>query len=139
MPFIRRTPAPAAEGVRPSPSGQRLLTSGIGSLDDILGGGLPVSTSLLLLSPDTHTQWSRLVARHIATAALLDNQDVVVLGPKSWADGLPWLDPRAEGSESEGEAESNTGRQREENIAWRYDQMGRFRTTVGELHYIPPL
>lgn len=141
MPFIRRTQgaqagsAPAAapqRGTRPSPTGQKLVSSGVGSLDDILGGGLPLSTSLLLLAPDVHTQWSRLVARHIASAGLIDGQEVVVLAPRSWGDGLPWLDPRSEGSESEGEVEGNTGRQREEKIAWRYDRMGRFRTTVGE-------
>lgn len=116
----------------------------------MLGGGLPLGNTLTLLAPDPHTQWARLVARHVASAGLLDGQRVVVLAPRGregqggeFVGGMPWVegdmktnDKAGEGgkgedggSESEAERMEDDGRTK---IAWRYDRMARFRTTVGE-------
>lgn len=132
-------PAPAQnfEGTRPSPSapGLRLLPSGIGSLDDLLGGGLPLGNVLTLLSPDPHTAWARLVARHVAAQGAVSRQRIIVLAERgdgrAFVDGLPWVEGRDDaGSESETEGGVDDGRTR---IAWRYDRMAKFQTTVGGL------
>jgi elongator complex protein 4 len=83
------------------------------------------------------------VARHAAAAGLLDGQRLLVLSPlgAEWAAGLPWvegesgLEAGAE-SESETEAMEDDGRTK---IAWRYDKMAKFRTSVGESAPSPQL
>lgn len=134
-------------GTKPYPSAPTRFTStGIASLDDVLGAGLPLGSTLTLLAPDPHTQWSRLVARHVASAGVLDGQRVVILAPggregraEEWVAGMPWVEGASgleagegedEGSASETEAGlEDDGRTK---IAWRYDKVGRFKTTVGE-------
>ncbi len=125
-------------GTKPYPSAPlRFVSTGIPSLDDVLGS-LPLGSTLTLLAPDPHTQWARLVARHTAAAGLLDGQRLLVLSPmgEEWAAGLPWVEGESgleavAGAESESETEAmeDDGRTK---IAWRYDKMAKFRTSVGE-------
>ena len=113
-------------GTRPCTSSvQTALTStGIPSLDDILGGGLPLSCSLVVLAPDAHTTYGDLVQRYFVAQGLAAGQNVCVIGDeaKEWVRDCMWTT----GGEEEGE-----GTDGKVKIAWRYEQMKRFQTTVG--------
>ncbi|KAJ9118229.1 hypothetical protein QFC22_004136 [Naganishia vaughanmartiniae] len=85
MPFVRRTPNAAGRppaGTIPSPSAPSLalISTGIPSFDDILGGGQPVGSILTVLAPDEHSAWSRLVERYWIAQGLAAGQDVLVIG-----------------------------------------------------------
>ena len=150
--FTRRVPAanPLPAGCHISPSsGIPILPTGLPSLDDLLGGGLPLRSVLAVLAPDTHSAWGRLVERYFIAQGLASGQEVVCVGEKEECEGVVggcmWVDPRAgvaaaaargdarstaaDGSESEGEVggPEDIGRTR---IAWRYDSMGKFQTSV---------
>lgn len=165
MPFVRRTPNAANRppiGSIPSPStpSLSLISTGIPSFDDILGGGQPVGSILTVLAPDEHSAWSRLVERYWISQGLAAEQDVVIVGGSADAvgegntevdelvAGCMWLDdgvaksarksfpdpqqqqmpaPEEPDSDAEGLEEENSNRTK---IAWRYDKMKRFETTV---------
>lgn len=114
--------------------------TGIGSLDELLSGGLVGST--LLLHSDPHTQWGRLVARHVLSKGLLARESVVLIADDyaDWVRNLPWVEESSlqqpgkktgDESESEGELDSNE-RQGDSRIAWRYDNLPKFKTTSGQ-------
>lgn len=133
-------------------TGVRKLTAakptGIGSLDELLSGGLLGST--LLLHADPHTQWGRLVARHVLAKGLLARESVLLVADDyaEWVRGLPWVEESSvatsasasaasaskkpgDESESEGELDGNE-RQGDSRIAWRYEALPKFRTTSGQ-------
>jgi elongator complex protein 4 len=166
MPFVRRTPNTAGRppaGTIPSPSAPSvaLISTGIPSFDDILGGGQPVGSILTVLAPDEHSAWSRLVERYWIAQGLAAGQDVLVIGgstddsanAKSNVEledlvaGCMWLDegvrkstrqiipesaqpnpvPEDPDSDAEGLDEESSNRTK---IAWRYENMKKFQTTV---------
>ncbi|BGP47370.1 Elongator subunit elp4 [Rhodotorula kratochvilovae] len=85
--FRRRTAVQAIQGTRPSPyNAAPLLSTGLTSIDDLLGGGLPLSTSLLL-EADSPTAYADLLLRYWVAQGLECGQDVVVVA--SGVDGGP--------------------------------------------------
>ena len=84
--FKRRTTSkqpPLPRGARPSPGSPTttITSTGIPSLDDILGGGLPLSCSLLVLAPDAHTAYGELVVKYFAAQGLACGQRICVVDP----------------------------------------------------------
>ncbi|KAI1793901.1 PAXNEB-domain-containing protein [Ganoderma leucocontextum] len=151
--FKRRTTSkqlPPLLGTRPSPgSPATIITStGIPSLDDILGGGLPLSCSLLVLAPDAHSAYGELVLKYYASQGLACGQRVCIVDARPdtflsecmWTPGsngtasahsgsptpTPTPPPRTEDEEDERASEHDT----KIKIAWRYEQMKQFQTTV---------
>ncbi|KIR96337.1 elongator complex protein 4 [Cryptococcus deuterogattii 2001/935-1] len=102
-------------------------------MDDLLGGGLPLHSILLVLAPDTQSAWGRLVERYWIAQGLVSGQAGLLVGEKeegeSVVKGCMWTEGGAagDGSESEGEGGVEGGERR---IAWRYEKMGKFQTTV---------
>jgi len=114
-------------------NGQLLVSTGIPTLDDVLGGGLPVG-SVLLVEQDQANAYSQLVLRYFASqgAASLHQHTVVVSDtPLSWSSMLMgWRDLPAEALIQE----ISNGPQMEEEkaqagdelkIAWRYAKQSR--------------
>lgn len=141
--FTRRAGPPsnvAPIGTHPSASTSLpLLSSGVPSLDDLLGGGLPLGSSLMVLTPDVHSAWGRLLTRYWLAQGLASGQSCCIVGEedgiRDTVKGCMWMDERTgEGSESEGEgAGGDQGEGRGGGkIAWRYDGMGKFRTSTGK-------
>lgn len=145
MPSFTRRAGPSSTvpppGTHPSPSTSLpLLPTGVPSLDDLLGGGLPLGSSLLVLSPDTHSAWGRLLSRYWLAQGLASGQRCCITGEedgiRDTVRGCMWVDERTgEGSESEGEGIDGGGGEGRGGgkIAWRYEGMGKFRTSTGEL------
>ncbi|KPV72135.1 uncharacterized protein RHOBADRAFT_39591 [Rhodotorula graminis WP1] len=85
--FRRRTAVQPLGGTRPSPyNAAPLVSTGLTSLDDLVGGGLPLSTSLLV-ECDAPTSYADLVLRYWVAQGLECGQDTLVVA--SALDGGP--------------------------------------------------
>lgn len=113
-----RLKAPSIPGTRTSiHNAQLLVSTGIPSLDYLLGGGLPVG-SVLLLEQDTYDVYSKLflkyflaegvVNKHLLTVASLD------INPTSITENLPAPTDTSHVDVSESSSD------KEMTIAWRY-------------------
>ncbi|KAI0660426.1 Elongator complex protein 4 [Cubamyces menziesii] len=151
--FKRRTTAkqqPLPTGTRTSPGSiATIITStGIPSLDDILGGGLPLSCSLLVLAPDAHSAYGELVLKYFAAQGLACGQRVCVvdahpetfLAECMWTPGSSSAPAPAQAQDPTSSSQSAAADDEEDErasehdtkikIAWRYEQMKQFQTTV---------
>lgn len=143
------TSAPPPPGTRPSPAlSSTLITStGLPSLDDVLGGGLPLSCSFLALAPDAHSAYGELVVRYFAAQGLASGQRVCVVegaegteDGRRWAEGCMWMPGVNAGVREGGEKdddEEGGGKEEDEEkvkIAWRYEGMRKFQTTVANAY-----
>ncbi len=159
--FKRRTTSkqpPLPPGTRPSPGSPAttITSTGIPSLDDILGGGLPLSCSLFALAPDAHSAYGELVIKYFAAQGLACGQRVCVVDarPDSFLSECMWtpgsnVPAPAPALSSPGSSQSTAADDDEEErasehdtkikIAWRYEQMKQFQTTVqSSSQYVPP-
>lgn len=145
--FKRRTPstaplAPAGTRQNSATSSVREMSTGIPSLDDILGGGQPLGSVLVVLSPDPHSAWGELVQRHWIAQGLAVGQGVVVVEGtqergRDLVGGCMWVKEEDLGKDGALEDEKE-GRDKDEvgvegdkvKIAWRYEGMKRFETSV---------
>ncbi|XP_018423313.1 PREDICTED: elongator complex protein 4 isoform X2 [Nanorana parkeri] len=78
--FRRKTRAklPAIRGTRPSVhNGQLLISSGVPSMDHILGGGLAVGT-LLLIEEDTYSTYSNLLLKYFVAEGVVSGHEIFV-------------------------------------------------------------
>ena len=126
-------------GTRVSPaSPSTIVTStGISSLDDILGGGLPLSCSLLVAAPDLHSSYGDLVQKYFIAQGISCGQNVCVVGgdTEQFVEDIMWT-PRSRNATSNASANGEDGEKPdgpkpdEIKIAWRYEKMKPFQTTV---------
>jgi elongator complex protein 4 len=128
-------------GTRQSPASllTTVTSTGIPSLDDILGGGLPLSCSLLILAPDSHSAYGELVQKYFVAQGLACGQRVCVFdsNAKAFVEECMWM-PGGLGrglpakSHAIEDEEDDKASQHDEKIkiAWRYEQMKKFQTTV---------
>jgi elongator complex protein 4 len=132
-------------GTKPSPaSSSTIITStGIPSLDDILGGGLPLSCSMLILAPDLHSSYGSLVQKYFVAEGLASGHRVIVVDsdPEGFVHDIMWY-PKSyatvESSSSRGtrngldseDEEKTKDKDQKIKIAWRYEQMKQFQTSV---------
>jgi elongator complex protein 4 len=126
-------------GSRPSPSSPStfLTSTGIPSLDDILGGGLPLSCSALILAPDLHSAYGDLVRKYFLAQGLAVGHNLVLVDedPLRVFEECMWTPPSFVFEEDRKELEAD---QQEEKIkiAWRYETMKQFRTTIDSNQYV---
>jgi elongator complex protein 4 len=140
MSSFKRKSGPAQKlptGTRSSPSSSlTLLTStGIPSLDDILGGGLPLSCSLVVLAPDIHSAYGQLVSKYFIAQGLACGQRVCIIDDdaKDLVERSMWIPTTAPQDPLGGEDEDANSRGEKIKIAWRYEQMKQFQTTVSSV------
>lgn len=139
--FRRRQTVAPLPGTRPSPSGGPLLSTGLPSVDDLLGGGLPVST-LLLIESDFPTSYSDLLLKYWIAQGLESGQDVAVVaagvdgGPDAIADMLMGIDGGGERKETKEEVEERENEERlkeKMKIAFRYEGMKQHQVSLDEV------
>lgn len=146
--FKRKESAGPASNARQLPPGTRssanspsvaYLSSGIASLDDVLGGGLPLGSVIVVLAPDMHSAWGTLLQRYFIAQGIALNQPVAIVSEPHNAsilvNGCMWLPAANSGNvtpENNGAADEDemTGSGERIKIAWRYERMQRFQTTV---------
>ncbi|KAM8939994.1 elongator complex protein 4 isoform 2-T2 [Pelodytes ibericus] len=123
---------PAIRGTRPSVhNGQLLLSSGVPSLDHILGGGLAVGT-LLLIEEDMYSTYSNLLLKYFLAEGVVNGHEVYVASasedpthilkdlPAPLTDEIPKLSASKTEKQAPGTAEDNPESMK---IAWRYQNM----------------
>ncbi|KZV75589.1 PAXNEB-domain-containing protein [Peniophora sp. CONT] len=139
--FKRKAPATRTAtlpGTRPCPSSPftQLTSTGIPSLDDVLGGGLPLSCSFLTLAPDPHSAYGELVVKYFAAQGLAAGHTLVVVdgAPEEWLKEGMWMpgpSVAAKGGAKDEDREDENGSEGGKvKIAWRYEHMKRVQTTV---------
>lgn len=128
-----------APGTRVSPSSaSTLITStGIPSLDDILGGGLPLTCSLLVLAPDSHSAYGELVQKYFVAQGLVSGHCICVVDDRAddFIKDCMWTPRGSTGNvpapSAEDEEDEKAGQHDDKiKIAWRYEQMKKFQTSV---------
>lgn len=137
---INSKPVDLLPGTRASPFSPCTVftSSGIASLDDILGGGIPLSCSLLVIAPDTHSSYGELVQKYFISQGLASGQKVFVIDeePERIVSECMWFSKNGVPSHAVRTAEDNdddmdeTDHERKVTIAWRYEHLKRFQTTV---------
>ncbi|POY73706.1 hypothetical protein BMF94_3243 [Rhodotorula taiwanensis] len=146
--FRRRTTVQPIAGTRPSPyNAAPLLSTGLTSIDDLLGGGLPLSTSLLIES-DSPTTYAELLLRYWIAQGLECGQEVVVVasgldgGPQAIVEALMEVDggrpvnestvgmSRQDVQEDEEEKRQEEALKEQMKIAFRYEGLKQHQTTI---------
>lgn len=134
----RQLPLP---GTRASSHSQSVLctSSGVASFDDILGGGLVLGTVLVALAPDVHSAWGTLLQRYVVAQGISLGQSVHVVSDssKSFVEGCMWRAGSKDIENLPPSSTTNTGEPEEPlgpgdniKIAWRYEKMQQFQTSV---------
>lgn len=133
--FKRKTtvkPSFTAPGTRISPSSPNttITSTGIPSLDDILGGGLPLSCSLLVTAPDLHSSYGELISKYFVAQGLACGHKICLVGVEdAWVEGCMWT-PSSTSVTSVPPTDEKSVDEEKIKIAWRYEGMKQFRTTV---------
>ncbi|KAH6917199.1 Elongator complex protein 4 [Coprinopsis sp. MPI-PUGE-AT-0042] len=115
------------------------VSTGISSLDDLLGGGLPLSCTLVVAAPDLHSSYGQLIQKYYASEGLASGHHVCVIDsdPEAFIQDAMWYpksmlqqkeDLKAVATDEEEDGPSNE----KVKIAWRYEQMKQFQTTVND-------
>ncbi|XP_077178071.1 elongator complex protein 4 [Paroedura picta] len=124
-------------GTRPSVRhGQLLLSSGLPSLDHVLGGGLAVGT-LLLIEEDAYGIYSNLLFKHFLAEGIVCGHNLFIASAKEEpADILkelpsPFLNTSVTAMEEEDEAAVQCKQDSQESmkIAWRYQNIPKLEVT----------
>ncbi|KAI0036683.1 Elongator complex protein 4 [Vararia minispora EC-137] len=127
----KQPPLPVGTRVSPASAATIITSTGIPSLDDVLGGGLPLSCSLLTLAPDPHSAYGELVQKYFVAQGLASGQRVVIVchDARAFALECMWLSgPSVASADRDEDAQEGAGEK--VKIAWRYENMKRVQTTV---------
>jgi elongator complex protein 4 len=124
--FKRKTPSSAAARA------PALASTGVASLDDLLGGGLPFGCTLAALAPDPHAPHGALLARYALAQGLAAGHAVLVVDarPRAAVEACMWR--AREDAPVRDEERDEDGDGEKIKIAWRYEGMRPFRTTVAD-------
>jgi elongator complex protein 4 len=135
--------ANALSGTRISPASPStcITSTGIPSLDDILGGGLPLSCLLLIAAPDLHSSYGDLIQKYFIAQGLRCDHHVYVVADNAeqFVKDIMWIPRRndALNTSAPGEdGEKLDGPDSQIKIAWRYEQMKQFQTTVSSSSHV---
>ncbi|KAI8059135.1 Elongator complex protein 4 [Gongronella butleri] len=116
-------------------NGQLLVSTGVPSLDDILGGGLPVGT-VLLIKEDRATTYAQLLLKYFVAQGIASKQHCALVSkdedPMEMARQLMWLassDADMDDDDENVKTKSSADNDRMK-IAWRYAHLKKFDTTV---------
>lgn len=104
-----------------------VFSTGVPSLDDVLGEGIPAGSIFLLLAPDLHSTYGTLVHKYFISQGLHSSHFVLVVDQAAtplvetcmWTSDIPSYD-----------LDNAKATYAQSNIAWRYKHLRSFKTTV---------
>ncbi|KAG2230731.1 hypothetical protein INT48_004784 [Thamnidium elegans] len=116
-------------------NGQLLISTGVPSLDDILGGGQPVGT-IMLIKEDRATTYAQLLLKYFIAQGISSGHHCAVASrdedPAEMLKTLMWLstsdrDDDDDDKGKNGKADAESDRMK---IAWRYSHLKRFESGI---------
>lgn len=113
-------------------NGQLLISTGVPSLDDILGGGQPVGT-IMLIKEDRATTYAQLLLKYFIAQGISSGHHCAVASrdedPSDMLKSLMWLSTsdRDDDDDSGKKADAESDRMK---IAWRYSHLKRFESGI---------
>ncbi|KAG0163994.1 Elongator subunit elp4 [Apophysomyces sp. BC1015] len=116
-------------------NGQLLISTGVPSLDDILGGGLPVGT-VLLVKEDRATTYAQLLLKYFLAQGIASGHHCALTSrdddPEELLRSLMWLATTSEPEDDDDGEAAKAARSDNDRmkIAWRYSQLKKFGTGV---------
>lgn len=117
-------------------NGQLLVSTGVPSLDDILGGGLPVGT-VLLVKEDRATTYAQLLLKYFLAQGLASHHHCALVSkdedPTEMTRNLMWLassDADMDDDDTNTTGKAASGESDRMKIAWRYSHLKKFETSV---------
>lgn len=117
-------------------NGQLLISTGVPSLDDILGGGQPVGT-VMLIKEDRATTYAQLLLKYFIAQGISSGHHCAITSrdedPEEMLKTLMWLSTSDKDEDDDGDKAKNARADAESDrmkIAWRYSHLKRFETGV---------
>ncbi|KAI9336897.1 Elongator complex protein 4 [Pilaira anomala] len=114
-------------------NGQLLISTGVPSLDDILGGGQPVGT-IMLIKEDRATTYAQLLLKYFIAQGISSGHHCAVASrdedPAEMLKTLMWLSTSDRDDEEDGKTGKTDAESDRMKIAWRYSHLKRFETGV---------
>ncbi|KAI8643381.1 Elongator complex protein 4 [Parasitella parasitica] len=117
-------------------NGQLLISTGVPSLDDILGGGQPVGT-IILIKEDRATTYAQLLLKYFIAQGISSGHHCAITSrdeyPEEMLKTLMWLSTSDKDDDDDLEKTKNARADAESDrmkIAWRYSHLKRFETGV---------
>ncbi|KAG6845968.1 hypothetical protein H0H87_011016 [Tephrocybe sp. NHM501043] len=134
---VKQASVPPGTRISPATTSTIITSTGIPSFDDILGGGLPLSCSVLIAAPDLHSSYGDLVQKYFVAQGLASAHNLCVVDDNAdtFVKDIMWTPVGRNGATAPDSAldeEDQPGQQGNQKIkiAWRYEQMKPFQTTV---------
>jgi elongator complex protein 4 len=117
-------------------NGQLLVSTGVPSLDDILGGGQPVGT-IMLIKEDKTTTYAHLLLKYYIAQGIASGHHIAATSRDEDAEEmlktLMWLSS-SDAHDDDDDEKTKAARSNAENdrmkIAWRYSHLKRFESGV---------
>lgn len=112
------------------------LLTGLSSIDDLLGlNGLPRGHTLLIRTPDPHSAWGPMLSRYSIAQGLISGDTIIIVAQENDSEelisGCMWTsDAITETTIDTGGIDPEIQPDKEMKIAWRYEKMKQFSTTV---------
>ncbi|KAG6842499.1 hypothetical protein C0991_000025 [Blastosporella zonata] len=133
---VKQAPVLSGTRVSPATSSTIITSTGIPSFDDILGGGLPLSCSTLIAAPDLHSSYGDLVQKYFVAQGLTSQHRLYVVdsNAEAFVKDIMWIPSGRNGATPDPtlDEDDQVAQQGDQKIkiAWRYEQMKPFQTTV---------
>ncbi|KAI8330560.1 Elongator complex protein 4 [Blakeslea trispora] len=119
-------------------NGQLLISTGVPSLDDILGGGQPVGT-IMLIKEDRATTYAQLLLKYFMAQGISSGHHCAIVSrdedPEEMLKTLMWLSTSDRDNDDDDESDKAKNARLDADhdrmkIAWRYSHLKRFETGV---------
>lgn len=125
-------------GTKPSLyNNQLLISTGIPSLDQLLGGGLAVGTALLI-EEDTYGNYARCILKYFCAEAIMTGHSICLAGANTDVESLlkdlpgPIVDDPVEEQHHDMVSEDDTENMK---IAWRYRHLPKFQSSPASVKF----
>ncbi|ORY07873.1 PAXNEB-domain-containing protein [Basidiobolus meristosporus CBS 931.73] len=117
-------------------NGQLLTSTGVPSFDDVLGGGLPIG-SVLMIKEDKHTDYAQVLLKYFLAQGIASKRAILLASadedPKKFVDSLPDFGGDKTEEKEPKEKEASEGQDEKMTIAWRYQSLPKLNVSAAGL------
>ncbi|KAK9768188.1 Elongator subunit elp4 [Basidiobolus ranarum] len=117
-------------------NGQLLTSTGVPSFDDVLGGGLPIG-SVLMIKEDKHTDYAQVLLKYFLAQGVASKHAILLASadedPQKFIDSLPDFGGDKKEETEQKEKETAEGNEEKMTIAWRYQNLPKLNVSAAGL------